>query len=191
MPTDRDLILLAETRTARLLLGTKWRSIETSSGQLKHELRRFPGAWSAPSLLIHTDREENVLIYAEVYECQGQEKFGLRFVDAADGWARQHIKTARPPFAPILTWPANLELPAELVDTGPSSGKLGLGTPVKQVKSGMNGKTNPLCWVHFHVEDRAFLIFIDDEIPMNVGIAGGTACEALLSSIQISTVAML
>ncbi|MDP1626567.1 hypothetical protein [Parvibaculum sp.] len=188
MSMDRALIQLPEMRPAHLLLRSRWRSVETCGGQISYESKQLSGVWSVPSILIRNEREENILVYVDCSEYNGQEQFRLRFVDASDEWATRHISTARPPFAPVSAWPPRLRFPVEFMEVGPSSGEFGLGPWIAQADEEENGKMVSVCWCLFRSEADALFIFPDDEVPMNVGLAGVGTYKTIQESLQATSI---
>lgn len=164
---------LPDQQAARALLRTPWSAVEVPSGRIVHRCKARNRAWSVPSLLIRTGASAGMLIFAEAYDDHGSERFGLRFRAASDNWSGKHIATARPPFAPVVDWPPGLEFMGSFAKAGPLSGELGLGVSLL----GESEKVVPVLWARFGSEDFQVLLYADDEIPMNVGIAASMSAS--------------
>ena len=155
----------------RHLVRQPWTCVEVQSGTLRNKSARFPGAWSATALVIRS--ASDVFVYCESIESDSGEHFALRFVSAENSAARGQREAARPPFAAVRSWPSDMFVPPDFLVHGPTAGKIGLGPCV--VPSGASNTTTatgdvPIRWCCFNDDHCALMLYVDNEIPMNVGI---------------------
>jgi hypothetical protein len=166
--TDDAVIAMPDFSRARDLVGNAWTSVDTQGGQLIHRSARFPGAWSASALLLHSST--TLFVYCETVDWQGGERFTLRFVDAANEFSVSQLETARPPHAAIRAWPVDLCPPVEFFSKGPNSAKVGFGAAIHATGKSHEGKIVPILWCCFYSHRGGLMLYADSEIPLNVGI---------------------
>lgn len=162
---------LPDLTAAKALVRVPWKRVEVQGGRLRHRSASFPGAWSTSSVVIAG--AVDLLLYVESYETGGCEYFSLRFGDVRDAWCSSHIKSARPAFSPVVSWPSDVQVPQELWSAGPIDGSLGLGSPISVVRAKEEGRIVPVLWCVFQFDGSELTVYADREISLNVGLASG------------------
>lgn len=176
-----------DNASIRSLLRGTWTAAETQGGRVVRPSKRYPGAWSVTGLLIRS--ASNVLIVGQEYEDDELARYGLRFLSAAEEWCRSHLQTARPPYAPINLWPAEVLMPARFSESAPASATLGYGRlmPTKGFSGQMAGQ--PLLWCRLTSDSGSLLIYADEEVPLNVGlVVGDGPTKQVLDSLKADSV---
>jgi hypothetical protein len=167
--TDGEkVVAMPDLAHARRLLGNAWTSIDAQAGRLMHRSARFSGAWSTAAFLVHAGVD--VFVYCDSVACRGDERFTLRFVEAANEVAVSQLKSARPAYAAIRDWPVDLRPAVEFFSKGPVSAKVGLGATVRAVGTTHEANVVPILWCCLNFSRSSLLLYVDGEIPLNVGI---------------------
>jgi len=178
---------LPDLSNVKALVGEPWVSVEAQSGKLRHQSAQNPRAWSTSSLLIHGAID--VLAFVETYDDHGIERFNLRFARASDEWCSQHLKSARPSFEPILSWPPSAAIPAPFPITGPTDVEIGLGSPIRSTDTMQEGEVVPVLWCCFRAGESGLMLYADSEIPLNVGVVEAGAGLNIRNSLKAVSVA--
>lgn len=178
------MLVMPRLSCVRALLNTPWTSIEVQTGKLRHRSLRFPGAWSAAALLVHTSTD--IFVYCDSIDWRDGERFVLQFAERRSESAASQLASARPPHRPIVDWPNDLLLPEEFLAEGPSSVKMGLGTTIPDQDRG--GKVVPILWCRFYSTSSSLMLYADGEIPLNVGIVTNPgSISAIMSELRANT----
>lgn len=180
---------LPDLTTARTLIRAPWRRIEVQGGKLRYRSTSFLGAWSTSSFLISSGID--VLLHVELYQTAGREYPSLRFGDAGGAWCLSHIKSARPAFAPVASWPSEVLIPPTLWSEGPSDGSMGLGSPIQFVRDNAQEWVVPIHWCLLRVNGSELTFYADDDIPLNVGIASGELGTQIRRALRTTTTVAL
>lgn len=160
---------LPDLQTARSLLRWAWVTVEAQGGRFIQKSDAYLGSRSTPAVLVRTAAGSSVLIYAQSYETDGEEQFGLRFEASSKEWPTRLLSGARPPFGRVSTWSKEMEFP--FATRGPDVGELGLGSPVNKFVSASAGEIVPLRWALFRTGPSRLVFFADQQVSTNVGIS--------------------
>jgi hypothetical protein len=150
------------------LIGCPWVSVDAQAGKIQHRSSRFPGAWSATGFLVRSPTD--MLICCESEQRDDEEQFTLRFIDESSA-VLSLLKGARPPYSPIGSWPNDLHVPMGSSLEGPDFIEIGFGRASETLVDRSSGAESSVLWCLLGFDSTGVLIYVDPEIPLNVGIA--------------------
>jgi hypothetical protein len=151
----------ASTRVHRLgVCGCSRRATDVSISTLSWCMVSDGAVHASSGLFVHCDAVKD----------GDTQHFSLQFTNVGTDVAVSLINGARPPYSQVKSWPQDMFLPADFLTNGPSSAEIGLGEPVRTATELAGAELVPLLWCCFQSERGSVLLYVNGEIPFNVGI---------------------